>query len=93
MMKDIVEVKIKDSLNSSLEMNSAASSFFDYINNFSEDVIKINFADVIFISRSFAQEYIHQKIKTKKIIEEFNLSEDVAPILEIVENSFKNAET
>ena len=70
-------------------MNSVASTFFEEINNLPEDEIKISFENIIFISRSFAQEYFIQKNKTEKIITEINIPEEVSPILEIVERSFK----
>ena len=86
-----IEVKIKDSINSSLEMNSVASTFFEEINSLPEDEIKISFENVIFMSRSFAQEYVYQKNKTEKIIKEINIPEEVNPVLEIVEKSFNQA--
>ncbi|KZX11098.1 hypothetical protein [Methanobrevibacter filiformis] len=83
------EIKIKDSINSSLEMNSAASEFFKEVNELPDDEIKISFENVIFMSRSFAQEYILQKNKTNKIIDEVNVPESIAPLFNMLEKHLK----
>ena len=82
------KIKIKNMINSSLELNSAAAMFFEEINKFPEDKIEIDFENIVFMSRSFTQEYLSQKMKTQKEIKEVNISKDVLPIFKMVEKSF-----
>ena len=82
------KIKIKDMINSSLELNSAASIFFDEVNKLPQDKIEIDFENIIFISRSFTQEYFSQKKKTQKDITEVNIPTDILPIFKMVEKSF-----
>ncbi|KZX15606.1 hypothetical protein [Methanobrevibacter curvatus] len=72
-------------------MNSATSIFFEKPNKLSEDKIKIDFKDIVFMSRSFLKSILNKKIKLKKTIHEVNLSEEVAPIFHTVEKSFQSA--
>ncbi|MCL2687974.1 MAG: hypothetical protein FWE58_05505 [Methanobrevibacter sp.] len=87
-MSDIYTIKIKDSVNSSLELNSAATELFNEINKTPEKDIKIDFENVVFMSRSFTQEYVNQKIKTEKNIIEVNIPEEIMPLLKMIERSF-----
>lgn len=59
-MKTII---IKDLINHSLESNFAAYELFDVIKQCPVDDIIIDFSDVTFISRSFAQDYFSKKNK------------------------------
>jgi hypothetical protein len=87
-MSETQKIKIKDHINSSLESNSAAAEFFDNVNQLSETKIEIDFENIVFMSRSFTQEYVSQKIKTRKNIKEVNISKDILPIFRMVEKSF-----
>ncbi|MDR3290525.1 MAG: hypothetical protein LBT10_00090 [Methanobrevibacter sp.] len=42
------------------------------------------------MSRSFTQEYVNQKIKTKKKIKEINVPKEILPMIKIVEKSFNH---
>jgi len=87
-MGETQKIKIKDQINSSLESNIAAAEFFDDLNQLSESKIEIDFENIVFMSRSFTQEYLSQKIKTQKDIKEVNISKDILPIFRMVEKSF-----
>lgn len=79
---------ISEKLDPHLGMNFAAKELFDEIN--SSDISKyvFDFSNVIFMSRSFTQEYLFQKLKTDKIIEEVNVPEDVQKMFDVVSKDF-----
>ena len=83
-----MEIIIAEKIHKSLEMNSSATKFINEINQLDEDVFIINFEGVIFISLSFAQAYWAGKLKSSKDISEINLSEEVKPMMDLVEKRF-----
>lgn len=85
----MITVKIKDKLNESLEYNGAATDFLDELNEYPDDEIKVDFTGIIFMSRSFAQEYYGKKSISEKDIEDINIPEDVQLMLNIAENNLK----
>ena len=85
----MITVKIKDKLNESLEYNGAATDFLDELNEYPDDEIKVDFTGIIFMSRSFAQEYYGKKSISEKDIEDINVTEDVQLMLNIAENNLK----
>ncbi|WP_405266794.1 hypothetical protein [Methanobrevibacter sp.] len=78
-------IKIKDEINSSLDFNKSATDLFDKINRINESEFIIDFEGVSFISMSFAQAYYASKRRSPKNITEINLSDEVKPIMEMVE--------
>lgn len=85
----MITVKIKDKLNESFEYNSAATDFLDELNEYPDDEIKVDCTGIIFMSRSFAQEYYGKKSISEKDIEDINVPEDVQLMLNIAENNLK----
>lgn len=88
--KDPVEIKIKEMIHSNLGMNSSARNLFKELNNSPAKNIEIDFSDVVFMSRSFTQEYIYQKNNTNKHIKEVNIPKDIEPMFKIVKKDFDN---
>ena len=86
---NIKRIDIAKEINTNLGMNYAAESLFKKINNSSKSDIEINFKDVIFMSRAFAQEYVYQKNKTYKNIVEKNKSEDIQLMFDVVKKDFE----
>lgn len=82
-------VVIKDKINSSLEMNSAAVEFLEEVNKIDDSDIVIDFTGVIFVSRSFAQSYFSTKNKLHKNISETNISEGVKPLMDMIKRKFE----
>lgn len=82
-------VVIKDKINSSLEMNSAAVEFLEDVDKIENNDIVIDFTGVVFVSRSFAQSYFTTKNKLNKNITEVNLSEGVKPLMEMIRKKFE----
>lgn len=87
---EIIEIKIEKLIHPNLGMNSSARNLFKELNASPAENIKIDFSDVVFMSRSFTQEYIYQKNKTKKNIEEVNVPNKIKPMFKIVKNNFAN---
>ena len=70
-------------------MNSSVKNLFKEINNSKNNNFLIDFSNVTFMSRAFAQEYLSQKYHTNKIIVEENVPYDVKRMLEVVKKDFK----
>ncbi|MDO5815164.1 MAG: hypothetical protein Q4Q18_05955 [Methanobrevibacter sp.] len=78
-------IKIKDEINTALDFNQSATEFITKINGLNELEFIIDFEGIIFISRSFAQAYYASKKRSPKKITEINLSDDVKPMMEMIE--------
>ena len=78
-------INIAQEINSSLELNSYATDFIDKLNNIDEDDFVIDFKDVTFVSRTFAQAYYASKKRSPKNITEINLSHEVRQLMAMVE--------
>ena len=81
----ILIINIAQEINSSLELNSYATDFIDKINQINEKDFIIDFKDVTFVSRTFAQAYYASKRKSPKNITEINLSDDVKQLMRMIE--------
>ena len=78
-------IKIKDEINDALDFNQSATELIDKINRINELDFIIDFDGVFFISMSFAQAYYASKKRSPKNITEINLSDDVKPMMKMVE--------
>ena len=78
-------IKIKDEINTALDFNQSATELIDKINRINELDFIIDFEGVFFISMSFAQAYYASKKHSPKNITEINLSDDVKPMMKMVE--------
>ena len=83
-MDNVVQIRISEKFHPNLAMNAFAKNLFNEINNSDETYYIIDFEDVIFMSRSFTQEYLFQKLKTKKIIDEINVPESINGMFNVV---------
>lgn len=81
------EVKIEQKIHRKLGMRSTAEDFFNDL-DLDVDEIIIDFDNVDFMSRSFAQEYVYQKRKIDVKVVEKNKKGIVKDILNTVENDF-----
>jgi len=86
-MINIAEVKIEQKIHRKLGMRSTAEDFFNSLNT-NVDEIVIDFDNVDFMSRSFAQEYVYQKRKVDVKIVEKNTKGIVKDMLNTVENDY-----
>jgi predicted protein tyrosine phosphatase len=84
MNKSVKKILIKKILSENLTMRDRCNSFFEIINNSDEEIVEINFKDILFISRSFADEYLNLKSLSSKKISEINLPLNVKKMFEVV---------
>ncbi len=80
------EVNLRDTFAKKLGMRTTAKKLFDDIQ--SEKKVVLNFQDVEFMSRSFAQEYIFQKYNSDIEIIEKNMNDSVKGLLDVVEEDY-----
>ena len=78
-------IKLKNEINTALDFNKSATDLFDKINDIDESNFIMDFEDIFYISRSFAQAYYASKKRSSKQISEINLSDDVKPMMEMIE--------
>ena len=78
-------IKIKDEINDALDFNQSATDFINKINQINNDDFVIDFSGVFYISRSFAQAYYASKKRSPKNITEINMSDDVRPMMNMIE--------
>ena len=78
-------VNLKEIYSKDLGMKSVARKIFKSINN--DDVV-FDFEGIEFVSRGFAQEYMHQKFSSNVGISEFNMCDFVAVIMDVVEKDY-----
>ena len=69
-----------------LALRNNADILFDSIEKSKEKKVVLDFKDIQFMSRSFAQQYLLRKKRCDKEIKEINIKEDVANMFEIVKN-------
>lgn len=86
----LTKINIAEKIHPNLGMNQAAKELFDEINRSDFEEIRINFENVIFMSRSFTQEYLFQKLTSDKKIIEMNVPENIQKMFEVVSKDFDN---
>ena len=79
----IIDVSVE--IGKSLELNSSATDLINKINVINGIDFILDFSEVYFISRTFAQAYYASKKHSPKNITEINLSDDVKPMMKMVE--------
>ena len=81
-------IHISQELYPNLGLNTVAKELFSNINNSNVEKVTIDFTGVKFMSRSFTQEYLFQKLLTDKKIIEINVSLDIQKMFEVVSKDF-----
>ena len=87
--EEILKINIEERISKNLGMNSSARALFEEINNSPANIIKIDFSNVLIMSRSFTQEYLSQKFYTNKQIIEENVPNDVKLMFDVVKKDFQ----
>ena len=82
-----VEINLEQRFAKKLGMRTTAKRLFQDLEDETEAIL--DFKDIEFMSRSFAQEYVFQKHKSKAHIIEANMSDFVKGLLEVVEEDYK----
>ena len=86
-MRTYIEIRIKDKVSKDLATRMAADKFFDNIEKLSSEKIVVNFSGVIFMSRSFAHEYLTRAAESNKYIEDTHVPVHVNEMFELVKES------
>lgn len=84
---DVVEINLEKTFAKKLGMRTTAMKLFNDLENETDAIL--DFKDIEFMSRSFAQEYVYQKHNSKVNIIESNMSDFVKGLLEVVEEDYK----
>lgn len=88
-LQDCTFIKIERFISSNLGMNISAKELFEVINGSPNPNVILDFSDVFFMGRSFAQEYIYQKMKSDKNIHEENIPEEVQKMFDVVKKDYE----
>ena len=90
-MRDCEAIKLKEEIHVNLGMRSSAKKLFENLDNRNSKIV-MDFEGVGFMSQSFAQEYISQKLDCDIEIIEINMNEHVKKMFEIKYERLKEAE-
>ena len=82
-----LEIHLEKEYNKKLGMGPTAKKIFQRINEESEVIL--NFENIEFMSRSFAQEYISQKHHSDCNITEINMPDSIENLLKVVDEDFE----
>ena len=83
---DVIEVDLGKRFSKKIAMGSIAKVLFNELKDYDEAIL--DFRNIQFISRSFAQEYIFHKHNSKVNVIEKNMSEFIKGLLEVVEKDY-----
>ena len=81
------EIILEENYPKKLGMGPTAKKLFQEIN--AEKEVILNFKNIKFMSRSFAQEYVFQKHNTNTNIDEINMNDSIKQLLDIVQEDFE----
>ena len=85
-MKTLNEIKISERIAENLATRRAADELFDFVQANSNKAITLDFKSVLFVSRSFAHEYLLKKREIRKKIIEKNMSSRVKKMFKLVDS-------
>lgn len=85
----VKEIILEKEYGKKLGMSPTAKKLFQNVNN--EEEIILNFENIEFMSRSFAQEYVFQRHYSNTDINEINLPDSISQLLDIVDDDFKES--
>ncbi len=81
------ELRLCDSYSKKLGTGPTAKKIFNQIKD--KEKVILNFENIEFMSRSFAQEYIVQKYYSQTEVTEINMNNTIKQLLEVVCEDFK----
>ena len=90
-MSDCEVIKLREEIHENLGMRSSAKKLFKNLNS-DKSRIAMDFEGVGFMSQSFAQEYISQKLDSEIEIIEINMNELVENMFSIIYKRLKEVE-
>ena len=93
-MEDAVSrLRIHDKLGGLLMLRSTVGPLFQQIDQLQSKRVVIDFSDVEFVSRSFADEYLSAKAASKKQVEETSVPLEARRMLELVSRQVASAKS
>ena len=88
---DTTPISVSEQLGTMLMLRSAVSPLFRKIAENRPDRVIVDFANVEFMSRSFAHEYLSAKASSRRTIEETNVPMNVRKMLDLVSSHLVSA--
>ena len=82
-----IEIKLYDKYKNKLGIGPTAKKIFHEVRNYDEVIL--NFENIEFMSRSFAQEYVYQKYNSKSKITEINMDDSIKKLLKLVTEEYE----
>lgn len=82
-----LEIKLHEKYKNKLGIGPTAKKIFNEANNYDEVIL--NFENIEFMSRSFAQEYVYQKYNSKSKISEINMKNSIKELLKLVTDEYE----
>lgn len=80
-----ITLPLRKQISSNLAFRHSADDLFNYINSINESRIVVDFSGVESITRSFAHQYIMNKIESNKHVIECDIPPNIKPMFELVE--------
>ena len=84
----VIELDLEERFSKKIGMGSIAKILFSELKDYDEAIL--DFKNIQFISRSFAQEYVYHKNNSKVHIIEKNMFDFIKGLLEVVEKDYEN---
>nr|WP_295001317.1 DUF4325 domain-containing protein [uncultured Methanobrevibacter sp.] len=82
-----IEIKLSNRYKNKLGIGPTAKKIFQEVNDYDEVIL--NFENIEFMSRSFAQEYVFQKFNSQSKITEINMNESIKKLLKMVNEEYE----
>ena len=82
-----IEIKLTEEYRNKLGIGPTAKKIFDEVNMYEEAIL--DFENIEFMSRSFAQEYVFQKNNSNSKITEINMDDSIVQLLELVNSEYE----
>ncbi|WP_405297289.1 STAS-like domain-containing protein [Methanobrevibacter sp.] len=82
-----IEINLSDRYKNKLGIGPTAKKIFQETEGY--DKVILNFENIEFMSRSFAQEYVFQKYNSKSKVIEINMNENIEELLKLVTEEYE----
>lgn len=80
-----IKLSLQNKVSSDLAFRDSANDLFEYINSLDAQQIVVDFSGIESITRSFAHQYILNKVESKKQIIECDVPSEIMPMFELVQ--------
>ncbi|WP_296783507.1 STAS-like domain-containing protein [uncultured Methanobrevibacter sp.] len=82
-----IEINLSNRYKNKLGIGPTAKKIFHEAEGY--DKVILNFENIEFMSRSFAQEYVFQKYNSKSKVIEINMNENIEELLKLVTEEYE----